>query len=363
MKYLLALLFISIISLTTKGQNLQILADSIRVKNQIPEMAYAVITSDSVLELKTLGYHRIDQENEENKANNADYFHLGSNTKAITGFIAAYLVENNKIKWTTSFFDLFPTWKKGSNPLYYKITLEDLLSHRARIQSYTTGTEYQELPKFKGSKSEQRKEFSKYLLKKEPVKPSNKTYNYSNAGYSIAALMLEKVSGKTWEQLVNEVLFEKLNLNYKLGWPNRYELNQPWGHWIQNDTLRALPPNTDYNLNLGQPAGDISMSLKDYAKFIQLNLQGLSGRDNFLKNDTYEFLHFGVKDYAIGWANINTENKQLSEHAGSDGTFFCYTLIDKKKNLAYIILINTATNEAQQGLFNFLKLIEKKYGK
>jgi D-alanyl-D-alanine carboxypeptidase len=363
MKYLLTPFLLTIISITAKGQNLQIIADSIMVKNQIPEMAYAVITSDNILESKVLGYHRINQENEENKAKNTDYFHLGSNTKAITGYIAAYLVENNKIKWTTSFFDVFPTWKKRSNPYYYKITLADLLSHRARIQPYTSGSEYQRLPHFKGSKSEKRKRFSKYLLQKKPVITNQETYNYSNAGYSIAALMLEKVSGKTWEQLVNEVLFEKLNLNYKFGWPNRFELNQPWGHWIQNNTLQALAPSTDYNLNLAEPAGDISMPLKDYATFIQLNLQGLQGENNFLKKDTYEFLHFGTKNYSIGWANSNTQNEKLSEHAGSDGTFFSYTLIDKKKNLAYIILINSATDEAQQGLFEFLKLIKKKYEK
>lgn len=102
---------------------------------------------------------------------------------------------------------------------------------------------------------------------------SEKLYNYSNAGYSIAALMLEKVSRKTWEQLTNQIMAKAMNVDVQYGWPNRRSLNQPYGHWIENDTLKPLPPTVDYDLALGEPAGDISMTLPDYAKFIQLNLK------------------------------------------------------------------------------------------
>lgn len=182
---------------TLQAQNLKKIADSLRVENNIPEIGFAVISPDSILEINVSGYHRIDIQNEKTKAKLSDYFHLGSDTKAITGFVAACLIKNNKIKWTTKFFDLFPDWKKQSNPAYYAVTLSDLLSHRARIQPYTSGLEYAELPEFKGDKSEQRKQFSKYLLKEKPVKDTTAIYHYSNADYTIAALMLEKVTGKT----------------------------------------------------------------------------------------------------------------------------------------------------------------------
>ena len=206
MNRLFTTLLIVGISFTIEAQDLQKFSDSLMIKYNIPELAYSVISVDSILELQTLGFHRADLKNQQSKATILDYFHLGSNTKAITGFIAAYLVEENKIKWTTKFFDLFPSWKKQSNPAYYEITLADLLSHRAKIQPYTSGLEFQELPEFVGNKSEQRKQFSKYLLFEKPVKNKEKVYNYSNAGYSIAALMLEKVSGKTWEQLTKQIM-------------------------------------------------------------------------------------------------------------------------------------------------------------
>lgn len=362
-RYVSTTALILLLSVTANAQNLPQIADSIRKAYKIPEIAYTVVSADRVLEFDVKGYHRADSTTENNKAAVSDYFHLGSNTKAITGFIAGYLVESNKINWNTKFFSLFPEWKSQSDTAYANITLLDLLSHRARIQPYTSGAEYKMLPIFKGSPAAQRKLFARYLLKQKPVNKGKEVFNYSNAGYSIAALMLEKVSGKTWEQLVEEVLTEKLHLNYKLSWPNKYQANQPWGHWIEKGKLTALPPTLDYNLNLAEPAGDISMPLPDYAKFIQLNLQGLGGKDNLLKADTYHFLHLGRSAYSIGWGNVKQGGKYFSDHSGSAGTFFCYTLIDHSKGLGYIIIANSATEKTQQGIFALLEQLEKKYKK
>ena len=362
MNKFIAIIVLVSISFSGKGQGVQKFLDSLMKTNQIPELAFAVISPDSILEIKALGFHRADIKNEQTKANLSDYFHLGSNSKAITGFVAAYLVENNKITWTTKFFDLFPDWKKNSNPAYYAITLADLLSHRANIQPYMSGLEYDELPAFTGDKSEQRKQFAKYLLAEKPARKNDKVYNYSNAGYSIAALMLEKISGQNWEQLIKELMYNKVKVKVEYGWPNKINLNQPYGHWVENDTLRPLPPDADYTLALAEPAGDISMTLPEYAKFVQLNLQGLSGRNNVLKASTYNYLHYGLKDYSIGWGNMNKGGKEFSEHIGSAGTFFCHTLIDKTDKLALIIAANSATPESQKAILKLLNLLKKKYG-
>ncbi|RYG30501.1 MAG: serine hydrolase, partial [Chitinophagaceae bacterium] len=139
MKRLPAVFILSLVFCCTKAQTLASLADSIRIASEIPEITYAVLTSDSILVTNTLGYHKTGSQNEEDKARATDFFHLGSNTKAITGFIAGYLTESKKITWDTKFYDLFPEWKVSANPVYLNITLADLLSHRARIKPYTSG--------------------------------------------------------------------------------------------------------------------------------------------------------------------------------------------------------------------------------
>ncbi len=343
---------------TTRAQSIEAFADSVAKVNNIPELVFCIISPDSIINIKVLGYHRADLKNELTKAKLTDYFHLGSDTKAITGFAAAYLVEHNKIKWTTKFFDLFPDWKKESNSAYYNVTLADLLSHRAKIQPYTSELEYEELPEFKGDKSEERKQFARYLLKEKPVKDTIEIYHYSNVDYTIAALMLEKVLGKTWESLIIDIMTMKLGLSIVFGFPNRHNINEPYGHWIEDDTLRALPPDIDYNLTLAEPAGDISMTLPDYAKFIQLNLQGIEGKNNLLTADTYNYLHFGFPKYAIGWGNYSKDGKQFSQHSGSAGTFYCYTLLDKTNKRAYIIIANSGTDETAKAISKLSKFMQ-----
>ena len=85
-------------------------------------------------------------------------------------------------------------------------------------------------------------------------------------------------------------------------------------------------------------------------------------RSNFLKTKTYEYLHYGKNEYSIGWGNVKDEKREISEHASSDGTFFCYTQIDKKRKKAYIVQINCATEDGQKGLFELIKVMKKKYG-
>jgi D-alanyl-D-alanine carboxypeptidase len=338
-----------------------IAASEIREKNNIPALAFAVVTADSILDSGVAGIRHIDAAKGTDTVYIEDYWHLGSNSKAITGFIAAWLVEQKKIKWDTKFFRLFPSWKEGSLPVYYQITLQDLLSHRAHIPAYTSGIEMKPVPDFTGSASQRRTDFAHYILKNKAA-PKTAAFSYSNAGYTIAALMLEKASGKTWEELVKTVLSEKLHLRYFIGWPNNRSIWQPYGHWIENDTLKPLGPGHDYNLALIEPAGDISMPIMDYARFIQLNLQGLSGKDNFLKAATYQFLHKGIPDYSIGWGNYLVGEKDFSEHAGSAGTFYLYTIIDRKKGKAYIVGANAATPKTIEGIHELIKLLANKYG-
>jgi len=353
----LLIIFILLVKISS-AQDLVAIADKIIDENNIPEMAFAVVVKDSILIQKVIGHHKITEKNEISTAELDDYFHLGSNTKAITGFIAAYLVEKRKIRWTTRLFDLLPELKKNSNEKYGDISLGDLLSHRAYIQPFTSGWEYRKLPKFTGNKQEQRIQFAELVLTFPPVENRN-IYNYSNAGYSIAAVMLEKASGKTWEELVYEILKLKLQLDFQFGWPNRNAENQPYGHWKEKDDLIPVSAGTEYDLSLAEPAGDISMNIRNYAKFIQLNIEGLSGDNNLLRSETYRYIHKEKKEYSIGWVNYERNNSEISEHAGSDGTFFSYVQIDRQNLIGYIVFVNSGTEGAQKGVFEMIEEMKK----
>ena len=251
--------------------------DSMRIVYNFPSIAYGVIRNDSVIVLNTVGYRDIQTKD---KAQPTDYFHIGSNTKAFTGFLAAKIVEDNLIKWDTKFFDLYPELKSESNPAYYEMNLKQLLSHRARLINFNQNSEvYPIIDKYEKNISDTlslpRKRYclTKEVLKCEPLPPFGECKDsYSNAGIICAALMLEKVTGKSWESLIMK-LSNDLNLDIRIGWPNDIDTNQPKGHinpkfWQLDinkdlipipDELKMFHYNNQYIL-LTTPSGNINLS-------------------------------------------------------------------------------------------------------
>lgn len=353
----LLLLFIATISF---GQKTLHFADSIRKVYNIPEISYAVIDSKSTLEIAALGKHAVDLPD---PATLHDRFHIGSNTKAMTAFIIAKYVEKGRLTWTTKFFDLFPEWKAKSKPGYENITLQDLLSHKAGIQPFQ-GEDDPEIPDFKGSNQEKRAQFGQFVLMLDPLKLDDQNpFIYSNAGYTLATLMVEKVTEKSWEQLVEKVFNKDLKLHVKLSWPENQKRKDTWGHSSDNGKLTPVPSTFDYHLDYTEPAGDINIKLKDYIKFIQLNLKGLAGQDNYLKAETYRFIHKGVENYSLGWFNVYENGKELSVHSGTGAfTYFTIAHIDRIKNKAYIIFTNAFNEDTQKGVRLLMRKLKENYG-
>ncbi len=350
-------------SVSMYGQNFESVIDSLRINYNIPELGYAAVSSDSILEMNVKGFKRADTDI---TAELSDRFHLGSNTKAITGLIAALLVKENKIKWDTRFFDLSTEMRQSSNSAYFNMTLLDLLGHRAKIQPLTDGEEFPnpQLCMFKGDASTQRYQFVQWVLTLEPVE-TEETVSYSNAGYSAAAVMLEKASGESWEDMVLD-LGERLGLNFGFSWPNVCDESQPWGHWEVDNKLIPTPPNDSYRICWVEPAGDINMSFPDYVKFIQEQLKGLQGESSLLSKEEFEYMHYGLPEsdhYSIGWTwAINKKGHHISAHNGSAETFYCYVYLVNEIDRAYIVFANCGSEKADNGVRQILKALMKKYG-
>ncbi|UCG31026.1 MAG: beta-lactamase family protein [candidate division WOR-3 bacterium] len=331
----------------------------------IPGAAAVVVTSKSFLSIATDGVRKLG---EPDSIQVDDRFHIGSNTKAMTGFMAAALVEKGLINWNTRIIEVFPEFAESSRAVYNDKTLKDLLSHRARIMPFTSGGEFAQLPEFEGEKSERRRAFAGWLLQQEPVEIDTvRGYVYSNAGYGIAAVMLEKVSGKSWEQLITDELFTPLGIDGRFGWPAYDDADQPWGHYYETDSQRVFPhdPHDEYQLpDIASAAGDVSVSILDYGKFLQANLIGLSGKDTVLTAATYEVLHLRVDSmmqYAVGWGLREHEGYKVSRHNGSAGTFYCTALVFRDKDLALGIMMNGITPEAEKALADLRVRIMEDY--
>jgi CubicO group peptidase (beta-lactamase class C family) len=353
-KFLLSLFLFLIFSSMLQSQSSKNCADSIRTVYHIPELAYAVVSSDKVYEEQALGVKRI---NTTTPAALTDRFRIGSNTKAITGFIAALLVKDGKIKWDTKFFDLFPELKATSDPAHYNLTLLNLLSFRALLYKYTYTYEKPEQKDFTGDESQQRYQFTRWFLKQPAIKNTGKMH-FSNLGFIAAGLMLEKVSGKSYKQLVEE-LGKKLGIDFRFGQPNSLDSLQTWGH---NKALIPEPPGDNYKLNWLLPAGNINVNLPDYVKFIQLQLKGLKGESNLLTASEFNFLHTGLPEFALGWfPGKDKNNHVLSMNTGDPGSFLTRVIVCRETNKAYIIFFNAQTDEGYTALDVFADVLLNKY--
>ena len=340
-----------------KHEKLLEILDDAKKEFNIPALGTIILNSNSIIDKAIIGVRSIDSKHE---ATFNDHFHLGSNTKAIAGFIAGKLVEDGLIGWDTKFFDLFPELKNCSKEDYYHITLSDLFSHQSQVLPVKSGAAslMEEIPELTGDIKDRRLKFCEYILKEEPDRPFFKTYTYSNAGYVLAASMMEKASGFSWEELVQQILVNDLKLSANVGWPIDIDDEQPRGHLPgsyvgkENDELTIYDTEYHYeNDDILNPAGDLNMNMLDYARYIQLNLQGIHGTDNYLTSGTYKYMHFGIPYYSIGWVNSRKGDVKISQHSGSKGNFFCHAYIVPEKDIAIIVFANS-------GILNALNPIE-----
>ncbi len=330
-------------------------ADSIRKAYNIPELSYAVVSSDSILEIRALGTRKI---NSGLTATLNDRFRIGSNTKAITGFIAAQQVKQGKITWNTRFFDLFPEMKAASRKEYHHLTLLNLLTFRTKLFPYTYTDPVPGKGQFTGNEEEQRYQFAQWFFKHEPVRRPDSVC-FSNLGYVAAGMMLEKACGKSYKQLVKE-LGNQLAIDFRFGQPNIEDPLQTWGH---NAMLTPEAPTDNFKLNWLLPAGNINVTLPDYIKFIQLQLNGLNGDSPLLTKEEFNFLHFGLARFAVGWSvNTDDKNNVFSYHEGNPGTFLTKVYVFPRTNKAVILFANAQTDSAEEGMDILLARLRTKYG-
>lgn len=357
MKRLFPLLLLLMTGLV-RAQSIDTFADSIRQQYRIPALGFAVISSDSVLVCRTTGVQRF---NTSYTIKSDDRFHIGSNTKAITAFIAAQLVKEKKIQWNTTILTLFPELRWRTRYVYDTVTLANLLTFRGRLQGYTYTTPTPAFKDLHGNYAQQRMQLAANFLTQEPMKSNENGLTPSNVDYIVAGLMLEKASGKSYKELVAD-LGKQLQIDFRFDYPNLKDTLQPWGH---DADLHALPPAENYKMNWLLAAGNINVRLDEYARFIQLQLKGLKGKSALLPKQTFEQLLFGMPVFSYGW--FNTTDAETGHHIASNegnaGAFITKVQIIKEADRAYVIFTNAATSGTQEGIAVLLKELSLRYGR
>ena len=232
-----------------------------------------------------------------------DRFHLGSCTKAMTATLVAMLVEEGKLNWTTTLGELFADTVKPMHPAWEKVTLRQVLAHRAGLRFEPDGLaqvfkEWVLPPRAPlGTLPQQRLEIARQALSRPPGIPPDAKYYYSNVGYVLAGAVLEQLTGRAWEELMRERLFQPLGISTGgFGPPGTADkTEQAWGHSpVLGKPLDPRSPAAELPLFYG-PAGLAHMTVTDWAKFIALHLRGDPANPHcqaaLLKLDTFAEMH------------------------------------------------------------------------
>ena len=271
-----------------------------------------------------------------------DQWHWGSITKSMTATLCARLVEAGVIGWDTTIGSVLDAPGFTVPQAVRDATLLHLLSHRAGLQANVTGEEFSfELKDAR----EERLRYVRTALTMEPANGVGKKMIYSNNGYTVVGAMLEKLSGKPWETLIQTEVFKPLGIKHAgQGTPgHKGKIDQPQGHTVKDGKRKPDPAGvsgSDNAMAIG-PAGRVHMPLSDMITYLTAH------RDQpakFLKAESWSKLHTPqfAGNYALGW--FRREDGALF-HNGSNTMWYGEAFVDPKAGVVCAACANDATRE------------------
>jgi CubicO group peptidase (beta-lactamase class C family) len=257
----------------------------------------------------------------------SDRFHLGSCTKAMTATLLGLLVQDGKLRWDMTVVEGLPDLAEQIHKDFREVTLGMLLAHRSGLpNTVPKGWSLMRMHLLKGAMLDARREYVKALLSQEPLHAPGSKFFYSNAGYTVAASFAETATGKSWEELIRNRLFEPLGMKTAgfgaMG--TKGKIDQPWQHRGTGRVISAIGPGPlSDNPKVMAPAGRVHASMEDWGKFLALHAVSPAKAKSLLKLETWTWLHTAWKGqtYAPGgwvvlqrpWAKGN-----VLTHTGSN---------------------------------------------
>lgn len=270
----------------------------------LPALGAVVVSRDAVLALGVTGRRSVASDV---PVHRDDAWHLGSITKSMTAFVAARLVQRGLIEFDTTVGAVLGSVFPNMHRRYRGVTLEQLLGHRGGLPENLTGLRvWQQIDVADDDPVLQRHALLTEVLRRAPGRRPGSAHVYSNAGYVLAATMLEARANRPWEALIAEELFSALGLaSAGLGAPGRSgdAPEQPLGHRRGNGLEAMLPgPFADHPPALA-PAGTVHMNLADLGRYLRLHLGSALDAEAVLHPNLLERLHEPLpgQNYALGW--------------------------------------------------------------
>ncbi|MBK6634885.1 MAG: class A beta-lactamase-related serine hydrolase [Chitinophagaceae bacterium] len=282
-------------------------------------------------------------------------FMIGSISKPLTATLILILVQKGLVDLNKTIDDYLTEFK---NKPAAKVTIRQLLNHTSGIPNYDIIKDF--FPRI-SRQSFSREDYVKvYSDSALAFKPGSR-YMYSSWGYYTLGYIIEKVSGKSYEQAMKDEIFNKINMQNSGSYlhtqivPKRASgYDYGFGNYIGADFR-------DQSNTMG--TGDIYTTVEDLFTFHM----AIANNSLLNKELTKEMFTPGIRParYGYGWFNQNfrytsTDSVSANYHLGSTEGFIAFFIRIPETNSMAVILCNSAPTDFFGIIKNLLKVLYNK---
>jgi len=294
-----------------------------------PGAAVLVMKNDSIILKKAYGLASVNGREIVSTSTN---FRLASITKQFTAMSILLLMEDGSLSLDDSIIKFFPDFPSYGK----KITVRNLLNHTSGLVDYESLIPDSQTVQVHDADclALMHKTDSLYF------QPGTR-YQYSNTGYALLSLIVERISGKRFAEFLKENIFDRLGMTSTVAYergiasvPNRaYGHSFIEGKWIETDqsnTSAVLGDGGIYS-NVEDMSRWIS-SLWSY-RLISKETQNRAWNDAILNDGS-------PIDYGMGWHMETFHGIHHPHHGGSSRGFRNHLLVFPGQKSMVIILTN-----------------------
>lgn len=273
----------------------------------------------------------------------ASLFQIGSITKVYTATAIMRLVDDGKLDLETRLTDAIPELRLASDEHAEGVTIRHLLTHTSGIDGDVfTDT---------GRGDDCLERYAELLETAAVNHPLGSTWSYCNSGYSLLGLIIERVTGMTWDSAMAELVFRPLGLAHTVTLAEEALLHATAVGHVEANGVQGVVPQWGLPRSTG-PAGLISSCAADVLAFARMHLTGGVAADGSrllsqASATAMQAFQVDLPDkyvlgdsWGLGWIRFGWDNARLVGHDGNTIGQSAFLRMHPESGLVVTLLTN-----------------------
>lgn len=353
--FVLGLLPVTTVAQTTSNQALFRYIEQVRQTWRIPGLSVSVVAGDSTVFAEGFGSLRNDAYL---PVQAQSLFHIGSVSKSFTAAIIATMVDEGLLKWNDRVADLMPDFVWPDPWVRERMLVRDLMLHSTGLRGQA-GTY---LPNLGYSRDQIRA----MIGRMEPGYTYRGNFEYNNVTFLIISQLIGQLTGKTWEENLQERLLDPLGMKRTVTGQQGYlaagERASCQHEFLfdAKDTVRTrLLEGDDRALNwltVVGPAGGICSDAAEMTQWLRLHLnEGEVDGVRVLSKASMRELHKGrtvvsqgddyIRLYGLCWYVEQNDAYKVIYHTGTTWGHTALCAFVPEMGLGIMILCNSEVSD------------------